>query len=66
LDGSREMMLIEQVMKTLEDNNKEEFEEIIFGYNKITPFDKLKSKLLVKIKEQLMKEAAGEIDPGLS
>jgi len=44
-------------MKTLEEKNVEEFEKLIYNYNKITPFDKLKTKLLVKIKEQFKSEA---------
>ena len=44
-------------MKSLEDKKVEDFEELLYNYNKITPFDKLKTKLLVKIKEQFKSEA---------
>ena len=58
-------MLVENIMKTLEDNNVEDFEQVLYNYNKITPFDKLKTKLLAKIKEQLQKEG-GKLESGLS
>jgi len=44
-------------MKPLEDKNIEDFEKEVYNYNKITPFDKLKTKLLVKIKEHFKSEA---------
>jgi alpha-soluble NSF attachment protein len=65
LEGSRELGLIEGVMKGLEDKDLEGLEGLIYNYNKITPFDKLKTKLLVKIKEQLSKQE-GELSGGLS
>jgi hypothetical protein len=43
-------------MKSLEDKNVEDFEQVIYNYNKITPFDKLKTKILVKVKEQFKSE----------
>jgi len=58
LDGSREIMLIEGIMKALEEKDTEGYENLLYNYNKITPFDKLKTKLLVKIKEQLTSDAA--------
>ena len=58
-------MLVENIMKTLEDNNVEDFEQVLYNYNKITPFDKLKTKLLAKVKEQLQKEG-GKLESGLS
>jgi hypothetical protein len=59
------MILVETVMKTLEEKDNEGLEQYLYNYNKITPFDKLKTKLLVKIKEQLQKEG-GELVSGLS
>ncbi len=61
LDGSRELQLIEGMMKTLEEKDVEGFEQLLYNYNKITPFDKLKTKLLVKIKEQFQSEV-GKIE----
>eukprot|EP00826_Nyctotherus_ovalis_P059317 TRINITY_DN823_c0_g1_i23.p1 TRINITY_DN823_c0_g1~~TRINITY_DN823_c0_g1_i23.p1 ORF type:complete len:178 (+),score=77.49 TRINITY_DN823_c0_g1_i23:512-1045(+) len=55
-EGSRECNLIEGIMKTLEEKNKEDYEELLYNYNKITPFDKLKTKVLVKVKEQFKSE----------
>jgi len=43
----------------------EGFEQALYNYNKITPFDKLKTKLLVKIKGQLQKEG-DNIESGLT
>ena len=56
LDGSRELQLIEGMMKTLDEKDVEGYEQLLYNYNKITPFDKLKTKLLVKIKEQFQSE----------
>lgn len=55
-EGSRESNLIDGIMKSLEDKNVEDFEQVIYNYNKITPFDKLKTKILVKVKEQFKSE----------
>ena len=44
-------------MKALEEKDVEGFEKLLYNYNKITPFDKLKTKLLVKIKEQFQSGA---------
>ena len=52
-------------MKALEEKDNEGLEQYLYNYNKITPFDKLKTKLLVKIKEQVQKEG-GELSSGLS
>jgi hypothetical protein len=59
LDGSRELMFLEIVMKSIEEKKIEDFEQVLFDYNKITPFDKLKTKILVKIKEGFKKEEIG-------
>ncbi len=39
-------------MRTLAEKKVEEFEQVLYNYNKITPFDKLKTKLLVEAKKQ--------------
>ena len=44
-------------MKSLEDKKVEDFDELLYNYNKITPFYKLNTKLLVKIKEQFKSES---------
>ena len=65
LDGSRELQLVEGIMKAYEEKNVEEFEGLLYNYNKITPFDKLKTSILVKVKQYFQKEGAG-VEGGLS
>lgn len=57
LEGSRECNLVEGIMKALEEKNSEEFEQLLYNYHKITPLDKLKTKVLLKVKEQFKSEA---------
>lgn len=65
LDGSRELDLITGIMKSLEEKNAQTFEELLYNYNKITPLDKLKNKLLCKIKEQFQ-AAGGQLEGGFA
>ena len=55
-DGSRELQFVNNIMKSIEDNNVDDFERVLYSYNKITPFDKLLTKVLNKIKERRIKE----------
>lgn len=64
-EGSREAKLVTSIMKTIEDRNVDEFERIIFHYNKVTPFDKLLTKILQKVKEKIPKEG-GILNEGLA
>lgn len=44
-------------MEALEEKSVEKFEEVLREYDKVTPFDKLKTKVLVKVKDQFKSEA---------
>jgi len=55
-DGSRDLKLVTDLMKTIENRDIDEFERILYHYNKLTPFDKLLTKILTKIKEKIPKE----------
>ncbi len=66
LDGSRELMLVEGIIKALDEKDVEGFEQLLYNYNKVTPFDKLKTKILVKVKEQLQKEGDNKLESGMA
>jgi hypothetical protein len=46
-------------MGTLEEKDVESFEQILYDYNRITPFDKLKTKILTRVKDQFNVGLAG-------
>ena len=52
-------------MKAYEEKNVEDLEGLLYNYNKITPFDKLKTNVLVKVKQLFQKEG-GQLEGGLS
>lgn len=41
------------------------FEQVLYNYNKLTPFDKLYTKILARIKEKFPKEG-GMLEGGLA
>ena len=49
LDGSRELGLVIGLMKAMNERNVEAFEQVAFLHNKISPLDKLETKVLLKI-----------------
>lgn len=55
-DGSREFQFVNNIMKSIDDKNLDDFERVLYNYNKITPFDKLLTKVLTKVKERIPKE----------
>ena len=50
-EGSREQNLIENLIGCMNDKNRDEFSISVSEFNQITPFNKLKTSLLVRIKE---------------
>lgn len=44
-------MLIENLIGCINEKNRDEFSIAVSGFNQITPFNKLKTSLLVRIKE---------------
>ena len=48
-DGSREQQLIISMIECISEGNREEFQIATGDYNKITPFNKVKTSLLAKI-----------------
>ena len=44
-------MLIENLIGCISDKNRNDFSQAVNEFNQITPFNKLKSSLLVRIKE---------------
>lgn len=50
-DGSREEKLLSDIVKLVQDKNADGFKERIQEHQKITPFDKLKLLLAVRIQE---------------
>ena len=65
-DGSREQQLVDALIKAIEEQNRDEFVMAVSEFNQITPFNKVKNSILVKIKETLLPDdpgqVAGEID----
>jgi len=43
--------LIKDIIISLDKKNVEDFESLLYNYNKIIPFDNVLLKLLIKIKE---------------
>ena len=44
----------------MEDHNKENFEQLLYNYNQLTPFDKWFVFVLSKVKEKFKEEGIGE------
>jgi len=63
-EASREAKLVNDLMKTIEDKNVEEFERILYHYNKLSPFDKLLTKILTQVKQRIPKE--GYLEEGFA
>lgn len=59
-DGSRDQELISKIVKHIQNKNSEEFSLTISEYNQITPFSKLQTSLMVKIKEMYLPEEANQ------
>lgn len=57
-DGSREQTLIKDVITHITDKNSDEFSVTISTYNQITPFNKMQTSLMVKIKEMYLPDDA--------
>ena len=57
-DGSRQQTLISEVISCIQDRNTEEFSTAISNYNQITPFTRVETSLMVKIKELHLPEEA--------
>lgn len=55
-DGSREMNLINKILDAIENRDKDIFTAAINEYNNITPFNKVKTSLMVQIKELYIPE----------
>ncbi len=46
-----------KLIETIEAKSEPDFQTIVSGYNKITPFDKVKTTLLVRVKEVHLPQA---------
>ena len=55
-EGSREQELIENMVGYIQEKNKEEYMQCVSQFNQITPFNKLKTSILVRIKELYLPE----------
>lgn len=61
-EGSREHKLLVGLLQAIEEKNEETFKGLLyflaitirFDFNKITPFDKVKTKILTKVKELII------------
>lgn len=59
-DGSRENQLLEKMIKSIEEGNKDQYSLHVSEFNQITPLSKAKSSLLVKIKELYLPEDSNQ------
>ena len=50
-EGSREQNLVAHLIECMNDKNRDEFALAVSEFNQITPFNKLKTSLIVRIKE---------------
>jgi alpha-soluble NSF attachment protein len=57
-DGSREQKFLLALLETCQDGLSKPFNSLIADYNNITPMDKVKTTLIVRIKEIYIQEEA--------
>jgi len=65
-DGSREMKFLVSIMQAVEAKDAGAYQQAVYEFNRMTPFDKVKTQLVAKIKEIYVAEVGdyreGEID----
>uniref|UniRef100_A0A7S3ILS1 Uncharacterized protein n=1 Tax=Strombidium inclinatum TaxID=197538 RepID=A0A7S3ILS1_9SPIT len=60
-EGSREQDLIARMIACIQDKNRDDFTVAVSDYNAVTPFKKVQTSLLVKIKEQYLPEDSANL-----
>jgi hypothetical protein len=53
-EGSREQILIDNMVNFIDSKDKDEYMNCVSQFNQITPFNKVKTSILVRIKELYM------------
>ena len=59
-DGSREHVFVKDLINAISAKNIKLVEQVLYNYNKLTPFNKLLTKVLTKIKERIPPEGLAE------